>query len=140
MSDLVSDLEDINIYMGYGNLKKRVNLYVAAYHFMNYYRPKDWNIFSDRYYGLELGADYTFSQFSRVEVFSKAFRLDRKYIYDESNKTASLWAMDNRISWVFDNSLWGYTGPVRVQEENLPFNMFRMWILILPHLQLLKVI
>ncbi len=139
-ADLVSSIDQSFIQATYINSTRRINWGVGAFHTKNFYlepRPdirRDL-LFSDRFYGVSFLAARPSSRFRRWEAnFTQSF-IDRQY-YDErflpsdrrrDNRSAAISSLE--LSHVFDNVLWGWTGPVNGTRYKLsletgasPFN------------------
>jgi len=123
-TDLYQNLDNSNFYLGYGYLKKRTDYYISLYHFKNYFMDNMYRVFSDRNYGGNIYAYYPFSQYSRAELGIGGFAVDR-YFYDPPYDDTYSENLTLNAALVFDNSLWGFTGPLngsrrRVEVEAIP--------------------
>ncbi len=123
-TDLYQNLDNSNFYLAYGYLRHRTNFYFDGFHYKNYFYDNLYRLFSDRYYGGDVYAFYPFSQFSRAELGVGMFAVDR-YFYDPPYDDTYSENLTSSIALVFDNTLWGYTGPLagarrRVQLEVIP--------------------
>ncbi len=123
-TDLYQSIENSNFYLGYGYLTHRTDFYFTAFHYKYYFVDNMLRLFSDRYYGGSIMAAYPLSPFSRAELSAGGFAVDR-YFYDPPYDDE--YSEDFRLNGalVFDNSLWGYTGPVmgsrrRIDVEFVP--------------------
>ncbi len=109
-TDLVNTIDQTNFQVYYLNNTNRIDWGGGIYHTKYYYIDAIDRLFSDRYYGAMFSAAYPFSTFRRLQLDFSHLYIDRKYYdppYDDSynkNTTATL-------SYVFDNVLWGITGP-----------------------------
>ncbi|MFP4458347.1 MAG: BamA/TamA family outer membrane protein [Candidatus Zixiibacteriota bacterium] len=120
MADLVYDLDNSNFYFGYGYLAHRFNYYLSIFYMNSFYRTYDWVDFKDNQTGGELGIEYPFSQFERVELLSKFFQLDRHYYTPDSiHQDETSWNLDVKLSLVQDNALWRHTGPIAGTRKKL---------------------
>lgn len=119
-ADLVSTLDQSYIQAYYFNNKNRINLGVGIFHTKNYYEDSQNHLFSDRFYGIQGFAQRPFSTFSRLEMTVGQFFIDRKY-YDindiRENRNSKVSTASG--SYVFDNVLWGYTGPINGTRARL---------------------
>ena len=120
-TDLVSSIDQSYIQVFYLNNKHRINLGGGLFHTKNFYVDNRDFLFSDRFYGIQGFANRPFSTFSRVETAISQFFIDRKY-YDRPrdmrpDRNSSV--TTGSVSWVFDNVLWGYTGPVNGRRVKL---------------------
>ena len=114
-ADLVGTIDQSYLQAFYVNNAGRNHFGVGLFHSKNYYENSDNFLFSDRYYGLAGFAEHPFSIFSRIDGSLSQIFIDRKY-YDELdpnyNNDRSIKVTYGSASYVFDNVLWGYTGPV----------------------------
>ncbi|MCP4685322.1 MAG: BamA/TamA family outer membrane protein [bacterium] len=119
-TDLVSTLDQSFIQAYYFNNKKRTNLGVGLFHTKNFYEDSNNRLFSDRFYGLQGYVRRPFSTFGRLEMTVGQFFIDRKY-YDiddlRENRNSKVSTLSG--AYVFDNVLWGYTGPVNGTRAKL---------------------
>jgi len=121
-TDLVNSLDQSFIQAYYFNNKKRTSLGVGGFHTKNFYEDSYGFLFSDRFYGVQGFASRPFSTFSRVEASLAQIFIDRKY-YDRAfgdfrpNRSSEVTTAT--ASYVFDNILWGYTGPVNGRRFKL---------------------
>jgi outer membrane protein assembly factor BamA len=112
-TDLVNTIDQSIIQAFYLNNKNRVNFGGGFFHSKNFYLDNDNHLFSDRFYGVQLFARRPFSTFSRLEASVSQFFVDRKfYDFDDPRPNSSLRLTTGVLSWVTDNVLWGYTGPI----------------------------
>lgn len=128
----ISDrLDETNILLTYLYLKRRLDLGFGVYNLYeeSYYRNlRNWGYDYYRLHqsqaGIYLLARYPFSRFSRLEFDSMLYRYKRSWDYlpnpdvfpDENwqNNIESLedTAFAPGLSWVYDNALFGSTGPL----------------------------
>lgn len=114
-ADLVNSIDQSFIQGYYFNNKKRTNLGIGFFHTKNYYEDNNNYLFSDRFYGVQGFASRPFSTFNRVQTSLGQFFIDRKYYdraYGDLRENRSSKVTTGSLSLVFDNVLWGYTGPV----------------------------
>ncbi|MBD3368089.1 MAG: BamA/TamA family outer membrane protein [Candidatus Eisenbacteria bacterium] len=127
-TDFFSNIESSNFYVLYEHLARRPNLSVGVYNFKEYYYSERTRLgedlgekryFSERSYGMSVGASYPFSRFTRLEFDVSALTVDRRFaeeldtgeieLTDETVKR-SLFIPSLRL--VNDTTLWGMVGPV----------------------------
>ena len=123
-TDLYQNLDNSNFYAAYGYLRHRADFYFTAFHYKNYFYDQYYRLFSDRYYGGHIYMFYPFSQFSRAELGAGFFAVDR-YYYDPPYDDTYSENFPITAALVFDNSLWGFTGPLngarrRIEFESIP--------------------
>lgn len=121
-TNIVNSLDQSFIQAFYFNNKKRTSLGVGGFHTKNYYEDTNNFLFSDRFYGFQGFASYPFSMFSRAEAMLSQVFIDRKYYdrqYGDDRQARSSEVTSVIGSYVFDNVLWGYTGPVNGKRFKL---------------------
>lgn len=117
-TDLSQNLDNSNFFLGYGYLRYRPDFYLSTFHYKYYFMDNIYRIFTDRFYGVNLGSIYPFSQFSRAELSLSFFALDRYYFdppYDDTY-------CENFVlegAFVTDNTRWGSIGPVAGSRKRL---------------------
>ncbi|TET93441.1 MAG: hypothetical protein E3J26_06290, partial [Candidatus Zixiibacteriota bacterium] len=109
-------LESFNFGLTYVNRERRVNWGVGAYHlFDEYYNDYD-GFFEERQAGLLSLVSYPMSKFHRVDLTSLARYSNRNRRYGLPSREALL--VTQYLSWVYDNSLWDFTGPIEGRRYN----------------------
>jgi len=120
--DLVNTIDQSNVQAYYLNSERRTNYGVGVFHSKNYYVDNNNFLFSDRFYGFEGFISRPFTTFSRLEFIGAEYFIDRRY-YDielgDTRKPRSTRVTTGTISWVHDNVLWGYTGPINGQRAKV---------------------
>ncbi len=91
------------------DLKRRANRAIGVFHFANDYFDPYQAFYFERSYGLRVGVNYPLDIFRRLE-FSGTVWQSEKDFYTGKKRSALL--LSNFVSFVHDNSLWYYTGPV----------------------------
>ncbi len=93
------------------DLTHRSNRALGIFHFANdYYNPYQAFYF-ERTYGIRAGINYPIDVFRRLEFSGTLWQSEKNYNY-VSSETESALLLSNFISFVHDNSLWFYTGPI----------------------------
>ena len=132
-------LSDASVLAGYSNLEHRINYGVAVSQQPYYYyggtgyfpidirgelRDVQASIYQrDLYRSAQAGISYPFSQYSRVELTGQAIDFKSEYLFtgydlqtgEGIQKTESLGQIrfaEPLAAYVFDNTLFGWTGPV----------------------------
>ncbi len=112
-TDLVNTIDQSNIQAYYLSNKMRTNFGGGFFHTKNFYLDDADHLFSDRFYGFELFARRPFSVFSRVDFTGSQYFIDREYYdFDDPRTDRSSKVTTGQLSWVFDNIVWGITGPL----------------------------
>ncbi|PWB71472.1 hypothetical protein C3F09_07845 [candidate division GN15 bacterium] len=120
--DLVNTIDQSNVQAYYLNSTKRTNYGVGLFHSKNYYVDNFGYLFSDRFYGFEGFISHPFTTFSRIELVGAEYFIDRRY-YDialgDTRRPRDTRVTVGTLSWVHDNVLWGYTGPINGERAKL---------------------
>jgi len=146
MLNVQGSLEDANVYLRYGYLPYQTDLFLTAYHtrtftgdLLSIADSLKSSVFADRLYGLELGAVYPFSMFHRAGLGVDLGGIQRKpQAWDTNGNIVDApagtpggqnlaWIRANG-EWVFDNVLWGPTGPWDGWRARLATAVMPPWI------------
>ncbi len=112
-TDLVNTIDQSNLQAYYINNKWRTNVGTGFFHSKNFYLDNSDHLFSDRFYGFELFARRPFSVFSRMDFTVSQYFIDREfYDFNDPRPNRSSKVSTGQLSWVFDNIVWGITGPL----------------------------
>jgi len=119
-TDLVNTIDQSNIQAYYFYNKKRTSLGVGLFHTKNFYEDTNYYLFSDRLYGAQFLASRPSSKFSRVQFVASQSFIDRKYIdILDTREDRSTKVTTGELSYVFDNIIWGITGPINGRRAKL---------------------
>lgn len=129
MLNVQGSLEDANIYLRYGYLPYQTDLFLTGYHTRTFTGnllaiadSLKSSVFADRLYGFEAGVLHPFSMFHRAGFGLDLGGIQRKpQAWDEEGLIVDAppgtpggrnlaWIRGN-AEWVFDNVIWGPTGP-----------------------------
>ncbi len=114
-------MESFNFGITYVNRERQLNWGLGAYHLYDeYYNDFDYYYFQ-REAGLISLFSYPFSKFARVDFTTLARYSNRELRFGRPSREAFL--VSNYISWVYDNSLWDFTGPLEGRRYNLTFGV-----------------
>ncbi len=124
-TDLINTIDQSNFQFYYQYLTRRLDFGTGIFHTKYYYIDSWDRFFSDRLYGATAFFSLPFSKFNRVQWGGTYLAIDRKYYdpnprtgkFDDSSVKVSLFD----LSWVKDNVIWGYTGPVNGSRSILGF-------------------
>lgn len=123
LTDLVNTIDQSNVQVFYFYNRHRTNYGIGMFHTKNYYEDNYNNIFSDRFYGLQGSISRPFSTFSRVEFLLSQYFIDRSYVPDYygnppfPKRSSKVTTAD--LSYVTDNIVWGYTGPINGRRTKI---------------------
>ncbi len=124
-TELVLTLQNSDYYITYAYLKHRIDHYFTAYHMANFFSGYA-AYYRLRNYGASYGMSIPLNRFNRFEleltgsqVVFNVYWTDEtgQWVIDES-QTQKLGTVLPSASWVFDNTTWGYTGPVDGFRQN----------------------
>jgi outer membrane protein assembly factor BamA len=119
-TDLVNTIDQSNILAYYVNSQHRINYGLGLFHSKNFYLDADDHLFSDRFYGFQLFASRPFSTFSRLELTTSQFFIDREYYdFDDFRSNRGAKVSTASVSYVTDNIIWGLTGPLNGRRAKL---------------------
>lgn len=118
ISDLVYDIKNSNFYFSYGYFPHRLNVIVNLYHNKSWFKAYTYDEFSDEITGGDLYLSYPLSQYNRIEFGGSFFCLNRDYSFSSESPEPS-YNLDMRVSYVQDNTLWRYTGPLAGSRQKL---------------------
>ncbi|MEW6051720.1 MAG: hypothetical protein AB1644_11770 [Candidatus Zixiibacteriota bacterium] len=122
-TDLVNTIDQSNVQAYYFNNTRRTNFGGGIFHTKNYYLDSYDHLFSDRFYGLQFFVSRPKSMFSRIELIGAQYFIDRKYYdFDDPRSDRSSKVTTFAISYVTDNILWGYTGPINGRRAKVTFS------------------
>ena len=102
-----------HLFLSYLYLKKRINVGAGGFYSKDYTFA---SIFGDKlYHDMEYGgfgiAQYPFSMFSRMDLQLFARHIEQQPVtFNGPTLTSNMWL--SSLSYVFDNILWGITGPL----------------------------
>lgn len=112
-TDLVNTIDQSNVNAFYFYNKNRTNIGFGLFHSKRFYIDAVNFLFSDRFYGATASAQRPFSTFSRLEFTLSQIFIDRKYLdIQDTRPDRNSKVTTGQFSYVFDNVLWGRTGPV----------------------------
>ncbi len=114
-SDLVIDFQNSNYQLTYLYLPRRLDYGISVYQQHNYYLAQNDDLLIERLRGVQGLVSYPFSRFQRVDLTARWEHYQQTF-YFASLPDASIDVIAPAVSWVTDNTLWGYTGPVDGQR------------------------
>jgi len=111
-ADIAQTLENSDFLLSYQYLKRRMDFSLTGFQFVSYYATTFGTV-RFAYRGLALNASYPLSRFQRIDGGLQYFNIAEEnlsYNFITSEKIPVLMPM---LSYTSDNSIWGYTGPIR---------------------------
>ena len=129
-ANLFRTLKNTDAYVGYRYLADRLDYGIAAFHFRDFLyddrtalgqpvgEEGDDARFTERQWGLSGIVSYPFHTFRRVDLEVAAMTLDRERYDRIDNRYVLIGSTQSSVlrptlSHTFDNTLWGWTGPVQ---------------------------
>ncbi len=114
-----SDLwRSFNFMISKLSLGQRLNYALSLYRFAGYYyNPADAYYYEETVGGMA-SLLYPLSQFSRLSLTQNFSYSDKDWFFAKRRRA---WLNSSFVSFVFDNSLFGYTGPMDGQRINITF-------------------
>jgi Tol biopolymer transport system component len=109
-------LKSWNVAVTRVELSKRANYAIGGYHITGRFYDQVDNFFEQRRIGGFVAASYPLSVFNRIEGSINIRKEKREY--DSRPQTVNGIVISNALSYVKDNSLWGFTGPVDGERFN----------------------
>lgn len=114
-------LKSFNIGITYINKENQLNWGLGVFHLYDEY----YNDVEFYYYERQIGAlslfRYPISKFHRLDLTTFARYSKRELRYGQENREAFL--VTNYLSWIYDNSLWDYTGPLDGRRYNFTLGL-----------------
>jgi Tol biopolymer transport system component len=122
-TSLVLDLKNSDYAFGYYYLPKRINYGFEAYHSARFLliTPDNvnYNLYRFRTYGINLSASFPLSRFNRFDGSMSFNRITKENLDNANQPSENLQFLLPMISYVHDNTLFGYTAPIRGTRYNL---------------------
>lgn len=105
-------LKSFNVALERHDLSKRVNFGYGVFHFSGrrYDIRESEEYFFERIFGGFFRFNYPLSKFQRIEALASLANSDKEIFAGISQRKALL--LNNSVSFVHDNSLWGPSGPL----------------------------
>ncbi len=123
LTSLVLDLKNSDYAFAYYYLPKRIDYGIEAYHSARFLLIGDniatSRLFRYRTYGVNINASYPISKFNRIDGALSFNSLTKEDLDDPNQPEEKLRYLLPIASFVHDNTLWGYTAPVRGTRFNI---------------------
>ena len=124
-TELVISLDKSDYYFTYAYLKNRADYYFAIFHQADGTTDYYGNLYRLRYYGTQGLISYPFNRFNRFDAGLSYNKIDYRlfqqdfvtYQYFETAQDAAD-VMMLTSSYIFDNTVYGYTGPIDGVRHN----------------------
>ena len=132
-TEMVLTLENSDYFFYYAYLKNQIDYHFVAFQNADFFNVDYYSIGRLRHYGLQGFISHPFSRFQRFDYglswhnINYAIleqRVDEfnqiHYVTTYSSKYSTILPM---VSWVYDNSVFGFTGPIDGFRQNMSFTM-----------------
>jgi outer membrane protein assembly factor BamA len=124
-TELVISLDRSDYYFTYAYLKNRADYYFAIFHQADTYNYGYGNFYQLRYYGTQGLISYPFNRFNRFDAGLTYNKIEyglfqQSLITGQYSETARAAAAVTMLtsSYIFDNTIYGYTGPIDGVRHN----------------------
>ena len=125
LTSLVLDLKNSDYAFAYYYLPKRIDYGIEAYHSARFLLIGNTGNIGELYryrtYGANLDASYPLDKFNRFDGAVSFNNLTKENLDNPNEPAQYLRYLLPIVSYVHDNTLWGYTAPVRGTRYNLTF-------------------
>ncbi|MFQ6607686.1 MAG: DPP IV N-terminal domain-containing protein [Fidelibacterota bacterium] len=125
-TEMVISPENSDYFFQYDYLRQRTDYSMSFFHTANFF-GNQYEFLRLRHYALDFSLARPFSRFQRLEVGISTHTINHRLYYlsgyDEYDieEEMSLRALTYRLNWVYDNSVWGFTGPGDGFRANLQY-------------------
>lgn len=122
LTSLVLDLKNSDYAFAYYYLPKRIDYGIEGYHsarFLLVGNSSFNQLYRYRTYGANLNLSYPIDKFNRIDGAISYNTLTKENLDDPNEPSQSLHYVLPIVSYVHDNTLWGYTAPERGTRYNL---------------------
>ena len=121
-TEMVLTLENSDYFLQYAYLKNRLDFYFVGFQTANFFNVGMYSLGRLRHYGFQSLISHPFSKFQRLDyglsVHNINYSILEPYVdiwgqtqYDTRQQTDYAAVLPS-ISWVYDNSAFGFTGPI----------------------------
>ena len=127
-TEMVLTLENSDYFFQYGYLKNRTDYYFTAFQNANFFQVDYWSLGRLRHYGVQGIMSQPFNRFQRIDYGFSWHNINysileqtindfgqSQYITTSQSKYSTVLP---KASWIFDNSVFGFTGPVDGLRKN----------------------
>ena len=121
-TSLQIDLKNSDYGLAYYYLPERINLGISAYHtarFVYVSNPFGYSLYRFRSYSGNISASLPLDTFHRLDASIGIQRVSRENLDNIVEPTESAVFLVPSLSYVKDNTLWGYTSPIEGSRYNL---------------------
>ena len=127
-TEMVLTLENSDYFFQYGYLKNKVDYYLIAFQNANFFQANYYSLARLRHYGLQGIISQPFSRYQRLDYGFSWHNINYSILeqaYNDFNQIQYYTTYESeystvlpRVSWIFDNTVFGFTGPVDGFRQN----------------------
>ena len=114
-SDLMVNFEYSDYQLTYYYLPRRFDYGISYFQYHNYYLADNDDIVIEKVNGVQGIVSYPLNRYQRLDLMTSWNHYKQAYYYG-SNQDASLDVVAPGLSFIHDNTLWGYMGPISGQR------------------------
>ena len=132
-TEMVLTLENSDYFFQYAYLKNKLDYYIVAFQTANFFNVDYSSLGRLRHYGIQSLVSHPFSKFQRMDYGVSIHNINYSILkqgYDEWAQIEYETVSESRysailpsVSWVYDNSVFGFTGPVDGFRKNSTFTI-----------------
>ena len=127
-TEMVLTLENSDYFFQYGYLKNRMDYYFIAFQNANFFQVDYYSLGRLRHYGVQGIVSHPFSRFHRLDYGLSWHNINYSILeqtlndFGQAEYSTTYSSMYStvlpRLSWIYDNSVFGFTGPIDGFRQN----------------------
>ena len=127
-TEMVLTLENSDYFFQYGYLKNKIDYYFTAFQNANFFQADYWSLARLRHYGIQGTVSQPFSRYQRLDYGLSWHNINYSILeqaYNDFNQVQYFTTYSStystvlpRVSYIYDNSVFGFTGPVDGFRQN----------------------
>ena len=132
-TEMVLTLENSDYFFQYAYLKNRLDYYFVGFQTANFFNVGMYSLGRLRHYGFQTLVSHPFSKFQRFDYGISVHNINYSILnqisdpfghieYEEISESDYSVILPS-ISWVYDNSIFGFTGPIDGFRKNTTFTI-----------------
>ena len=127
-TEMVLTLENSDYFFQYGYLKNKLDYYFIAFQNVNFFGVTPYQLGRLRHYGFQTFISAPFSRFQRIDFGTSWHTINYSILQETINEfgqyeytavsSTNYSTVLPRVSWIFDNTAFGITGPIDGFRKN----------------------
>jgi len=127
-TEMVLTLENSDYFFSYGYLKKNIDYYFVAFQNADFFNIDYYSLGRLRHWGLQGLVSHPISRFQRLDYglswHNISYSILRQRLDEfgqfryETSQSSFYSTVLPRVSWIYDNSVFGFTGPIDGFRQN----------------------